>query len=93
VLLVSCGNSIAFALALSQAPISRLRPLLSEPGVRVSRTRLSRWIMRLVLGLPCFSTVLPAMQTMVRIPTMRATDSEPCGPPFRAKWATYMLLN
>ena len=32
-LLGSCGNSIAFALALSQAPVSRLRP----PALRTGR--------------------------------------------------------
>ena len=46
----SCGNSIA--LDLSLAPINRFRPLLSEPSVQVSRTRLSMCIMRLALGTP-----------------------------------------
>ena len=62
----SCGTTIAFALVLSQAPIHRFRPLLSEPSVRFSRTRLSRWIIRFALGTPYFR--LDVSTTEMHIP-------------------------
>ncbi len=72
--LESCGNSIAFALALSQIPLSRFCPLLSKPSVRFSRTRLSRWIIRFALGTPYFRLDVSTTEMHIPINILTSTS-------------------